>query len=78
MANQKTKKCAHIACLCDLANGEDYCGQACRDAGSDNVEIACHSHFGSSRLETPLAWPNTDSHKSAEPRIVRGPANEEN
>jgi len=41
MANQKTKKCAHIACLCELANGEDYCGQACRDAGSDNVEIAC-------------------------------------
>ena len=41
MANQKTKKCAHIPCVCDVPNGEEYCGEACRDAGSDDVEIAC-------------------------------------
>jgi hypothetical protein len=41
MANQETKKCAHIPCLCTVANGEDYCGEACRDAGSEDVEIAC-------------------------------------
>ena len=41
MVNQKTKKCAHIPCLCDVADGEEYCGQPCRDAGSDDVEIAC-------------------------------------
>jgi hypothetical protein len=41
MANQKSKKCAHIPCLCDIAEGEEYCGEACRDAGSDDVEIAC-------------------------------------
>jgi hypothetical protein len=41
MANQKSKKCAHIPCLCDIAEGEEYCGEACRDAGSDEVEIAC-------------------------------------
>jgi hypothetical protein len=41
MANQKTKKCAHIPCVCDVPNGEEYCGAACRDAGSDDVEIAC-------------------------------------
>ena len=41
MANQETEKCAHIPCLCTVANGEEYCGEACRDAGSDDVEIAC-------------------------------------
>jgi hypothetical protein len=41
MANLKTKMCAHIPCLCTVANGEEYCGAACRDAGSEDVEIAC-------------------------------------
>src|ERR1700684_2649271 len=41
MANQNSKKCAHIPCLCDVAAGEESCGQACRDAGSEDVEIAC-------------------------------------
>jgi hypothetical protein len=41
MANPKTKMCAHIPCLCTVANGEEYCGEACRDAGSEDVEIAC-------------------------------------
>jgi hypothetical protein len=41
MANKKTNKCAHIPCLCDVPNGEEYCGDACREAGSEDVEIAC-------------------------------------
>jgi hypothetical protein len=41
MANQKSKKCAHIPCLCDVADGDEYCGETCRDAGSEDVEIAC-------------------------------------
>jgi hypothetical protein len=41
MANQKNKKCAHIPCLCDVAEGEEYCGEVCREAGSEDVEIAC-------------------------------------
>jgi hypothetical protein len=41
MANQETKKCAHIPCLCDVAKDQEYCGEACRDAGSEDVEIAC-------------------------------------
>ena len=41
MKNRKTKKCAHIPCLCDVPNGEEYCGDACREAGSEDVEIAC-------------------------------------
>ena len=41
MANQEPKLCAHIPCLCEVRNGEEYCGEACRNAGSDDVEIAC-------------------------------------
>jgi hypothetical protein len=41
MANQTTRKCAHIPCLCDVRNGEEYCGDACRDAGGEDIEIAC-------------------------------------
>lgn len=41
MANQESKKCAHIPCLCDVADGQQYCGEACRAAGSEEVEIAC-------------------------------------
>jgi hypothetical protein len=41
MANLSTNKCAHIPCLCNVAGGEEYCGEACRDAGSEDVEIAC-------------------------------------
>jgi len=41
MANRMTKPWAHIPCLCNVANGQEYCGQSCRDAGSDDVEIAC-------------------------------------
>ena len=41
MTKQKTKKCAHIPCLCNVPIGEEYCGETCRDAGSENVGIAC-------------------------------------
>ena len=41
MADKNTKKCAHIPCLCDVALGQEYCGEACRDAGSEAVDIAC-------------------------------------
>jgi hypothetical protein len=41
MKNQQTRKCAHIPCLCDVPSGHEYCGDACRDAGSEDVEIAC-------------------------------------
>lgn len=41
MTDKKTKKCAHIPCMCDVEPGQEYCGDACRDAGSEDVEIAC-------------------------------------
>ncbi len=40
MVNNKTK-CAHIPCLCDVRPGEEYCWEACRFAGREDVEIAC-------------------------------------
>ena len=41
MANQETRKCAHIPCLCDVPRGIEYCSDSCRDAGIDDIEIAC-------------------------------------
>ncbi len=41
MANQQTKKCAHLPCRCQVPAGQKYCGDACRDAGGEDVEIAC-------------------------------------
>src|SRR4029077_484340 len=41
MAKQEIRNCAHIPCLCDVPRGIEYCSDSCRDAGSDDVEIAC-------------------------------------
>lgn len=41
MKDQKAGKCAHIPCRCEVADGEQYCGNACREAGGEDVEIAC-------------------------------------
>ena len=35
------KKCAHIPCRCEIPHEQEYCGQACRDASREEVEIAC-------------------------------------
>jgi len=34
-------KCAHLPCRCSVQAGDKYCGEACKDAGSKEVEIAC-------------------------------------
>lgn len=41
MSTSETKKCAHTPCLCDVPEGQEYCGDICRYAGSEDVEIAC-------------------------------------
>lgn len=41
MTNLKFKKCAQITCLCDVRDGEEYCGDICRARGREDVEIAC-------------------------------------
>jgi hypothetical protein len=53
MANQRIKMCAHIPCVCTVANGEEYCGEACRDAGSEDVEIACQCDHPACPLTVP-------------------------
>jgi hypothetical protein len=35
----ETKKCAHPMCKCMTT--EKYCSNYCKDAGDDEVEIAC-------------------------------------
>jgi hypothetical protein len=62
MANQESKKRAHIPCLCDVSDGEEYCGDACRDAGSEDVEIACQS----SHPACPLTFRQFESRSRAE------------
>jgi hypothetical protein len=45
MKETDSKKCAHVPCTC-TSEGK-YCSQACEEAGSDEVEIACecgHPH----------------------------------
>jgi hypothetical protein len=41
MTTIKENKCAHLPCQCSVQAGDKYCGQACKEAGSDEVEIAC-------------------------------------
>jgi hypothetical protein len=33
------KKCAHLPCVCVPPEGEEYCAQFCKDAGSQETEI---------------------------------------
>ncbi len=41
MEASKTKKCAHLPCVCVPPAGEKYCSQLCQDAGSEEAEISC-------------------------------------
>jgi len=50
MANQEKTRCAHIPCLCKVPPGQKYCSQVCRDAGSEDVEVACQCDHASRPL----------------------------
>lgn len=39
--DQKERKCAHEPCNCDVAQGQKFCSDWCKDAGAEEVEIAC-------------------------------------
>ncbi len=41
MAAVEQDKCAHIPCRCKAQLGQKYCGQVCKEAGPEEVEIAC-------------------------------------
>jgi hypothetical protein len=46
MAISEPSKCAHIPCRCAATAGEKFCGQVCKEAGSEDVEIACQCDHG--------------------------------
>jgi len=41
MTTTGQNKCAHLPCRCTAKDNDKYCGQACKEAGSKEVEIAC-------------------------------------
>jgi hypothetical protein len=50
MTSNEQKKCAHLPCRCMTQDGDKYCGQSCKEAGSSEVEIACQCDHGSCPL----------------------------
>ncbi len=41
MATDTSAKCARMPCLCVPPKGEKYCCELCKEAGSEETEIAC-------------------------------------
>jgi hypothetical protein len=41
MTVEEKAECAHIPCTCEVAPGQKYCSEVCKNAGSEEVEIAC-------------------------------------
>jgi hypothetical protein len=41
MSQDEQRTCAHIPCRCVVAADQKYCSDACREAGAEEVEIAC-------------------------------------
>jgi hypothetical protein len=41
MTTKERENCAHLPCPCFAQAGDKYCGQARKEAGSEEVEIAC-------------------------------------
>ena len=50
MTCQEKTKCAHIPCVCEVAPGQEYCSEACKNAGSEDVEIACQCNHAACPL----------------------------
>jgi hypothetical protein len=50
MTTTDQTKCAHLPCRCVTRPGDKYCGQACKEAGAGEVEIACQCDHGSCPL----------------------------
>jgi hypothetical protein len=50
MTTTEQTNCAHLPCRCLAPAGETYCGLACKQAGSSEMEIACQCHHGTCPL----------------------------
>jgi len=49
MANEQKHVCAHEPCQCAVPAGEKFCSDFCRDAGANEVEIACECNHPACR-----------------------------
>jgi len=52
MTRNDQVKCAHLPCRCLVQASDKYCGQACQEAGSKEVEIACQCDHKTCPLTT--------------------------
>jgi hypothetical protein len=43
-------KCGHLPCRCLVQANDKYCGTACKEASSREVEIACQCNHGTCPL----------------------------
>jgi hypothetical protein len=50
MTTNEQVKCGHLPCRCLVQAADKYCGQACKEAGTKEVEIACQCDHGSCPL----------------------------
>jgi hypothetical protein len=50
MTTNEQNKCAHLPCRCLVQAGDKYCSQACKEAGSKELEIACQCDHGTCPL----------------------------
>ena len=50
MAKEEPKQCAHTPCICLVPHDREYCSDFCRDAGKEEVEIACECGHPTCRL----------------------------
>jgi len=50
ITTNEQSKCAHLPCRCRVEPGDKYCSQACKEAGSKDVEIACQCDHGACPL----------------------------
>jgi hypothetical protein len=56
-------KCANIPCLCEIPEGQEYCGDACRDASSQEVEIACQCDHSMCPLMPEFSYGSASLHR---------------
>jgi hypothetical protein len=47
---EQTKVCTPSMPVLSVQPGDEYCGQACKEAGSSEVEIACQCDHGACPL----------------------------
>jgi hypothetical protein len=46
MKTHEPAKCVHLPCRCSVQAGDKYCSPSCKEAGSEDVEIACQCDHG--------------------------------